>query len=167
VLAPGFRIGWIIASSNAIEKLVLAKQPMDLHTSTWNQYLAIELISSDFLPAHIKRLRTEYRIRRDAMLTALDEFMPSTVRWTRPTGGMFLLVTLPPEIDAANLAAQAIREKVLIVPGADFHVAGGKNTFRLNFSNAQPEAIRSGVEKLAAIIDQVLASASLTAAGSF
>ena len=164
VLAPGFRIGWIIAGSDAIEKLVLAKQPMDLHTSTWNQYLACELLSSGFLPAHIKRLRTEYTIRRDAMLAALNEFMPASVRWTSPRGGMFLLVTLPPEIDAANLAAQAIREKVLVVPGGDFHVAGGKNTFRMNFSNAQPKAIRPGVEKLAAVIDQVPASTRITAA---
>lgn len=163
VLAPGFRVGWIIANSSLIEKLVLAKQPLDLHTSTWNQYLASELASIGFLPAHLEKLRAEYRTRRDAMLTALDEFMPPTVRWTRPAGGMFLFTTLPPQYDAAHLAAQAIREKVLIVPGADFHVTGGKNTFRLNFSNAQPNAIRSGIEKLAGVIHGALASANVTA----
>lgn len=159
VLAPGFRVGWIIADADAIEKLVLAKQPMDLHTSTWNQFLASELIASGFLPAHIEKLRAEYVVRRDAMLGALNESMPPGVRWTSPRGGMFLFVTLPPEIDAGHLAAQAIREKVLVVPGGDFHIAGGKNTFRLNFSNAKPDAIRSGIEKLARVIEEALSPA--------
>jgi 2-aminoadipate transaminase len=159
VLAPGFRVGWIIAGADAIEKLVLAKQPMDLHTSTWNQFLACELVASGFLPAHIEKLRAEYVVRRDTMLGALNEFMPPSVRWTSPRGGMFLFVTLPPEIDAAHLAARAIREKVLVVPGGDFHISGGKNTFRLNFSNAQPQATRAGVEKLARVIEEVISPA--------
>jgi 2-aminoadipate transaminase len=158
VLAPGLRVGWVIAHAAVIEKLVLAKQPMDLHTSTWNQHLAFELVSSGFLPAHVAKLRATYRQRRDTMLAALTEFMPAGARWTSPRGGMFLLVTLPAGFDATALAAHAAREKVLIVPGGDFHVRGGKNTFRLNFSNAQPAAIRSGIAQLAEILKGFLAT---------
>jgi DNA-binding transcriptional MocR family regulator len=125
---------------------------MDLHTSTWNQYLVHELVSTGFLPDHIEKLRAAYRARRDAMLAAMDDFMPSGVRWTHPDGGMFLLATLPPDADATDLASKGVRENVLIVPGADFHVAGGRNTFRLNFSNTQPETIRAGIEKIAQVL---------------
>ena len=152
VLSPGLRIGYIIAASELIEKLVLAKQPMDLHTSTWNQYIVHDLVSNGFLPEHIAKLRAAYRERRDAMLAALTDLMPTSVRWTNPLGGMFLLATLPPEIDAANVAAAAVRQKVLIVPGADFHVTGGKNTFRLNFSNTHPHTIPTGIARLAQAI---------------
>jgi 2-aminoadipate transaminase len=155
VLAPGFRVGWIIADSALIERLVLAKQPMDLHTSTWNQYLALELVSSGFLPTHIKKLGAEYRTRRDAMLSALKEFMPPSIHWTHPKGGMFLFATLPAHISANELATEAIRHQVLIVPGADFHICGGKNTFRLNFSNSPPQLIRSGIERLAQVLENM------------
>jgi 2-aminoadipate transaminase len=152
VLAPGLRVGYIVADSSLIEKLAIAKQPMDLHTSTWNQYLVYELLSSGFLPTHIGRLRAVYAERRDIMIAALTDRMPEGVRWTNPLGGMFLFATLPPEFDAASLAAAAVREKVLIVPGADFHVRGGRNTFRLNFSNTRPELIREGIGRLARAI---------------
>jgi 2-aminoadipate transaminase len=164
VLAPGLRVGYIIAGSALIEKLVLAKQPMDLHTSTWNQYLVHEILSSGFLSDHIASLRSAYTARRDAMLAALTDFMPPSIRWTNPLGGMFLLATLPPEIDAAVVAAAAVGEKVLIVPGADFHLRGGRNTFRLNFSNAQPETIRTGIAKLAQVVASMLASPTNKAA---
>lgn len=151
ILAPGLRIGWIVANPALIERLVLAKQAMDLHTSTLNQWISYELASSGFLDGHIPNLRVEYQIRRDAMLASLEQFMPSNVHWTQPLGGMFLLVTLPKQVDASALARLCVENGVLVVPGKDFHVHGGENTVRLNFSSASKETIRKGVKKLGEI----------------
>jgi 2-aminoadipate transaminase len=154
ILAPGLRIGWIVASPELIERLVLAKQAMDLHTSTTNQWISFELASSRFLDRHIPGLRLAYRNRRDTMLESLYRFMPPNVHWTRPSGGMFLLLTLPKNVDAAALARQCLKKGVLVVPGRDFHVRGGENTLRLNFSAPSEERIREGVEKLGEITGQ-------------
>jgi DNA-binding transcriptional MocR family regulator len=78
--------------------------------------------------------------------------MPAGVSWTEPAGGMFLLMTLPETMDGSTLARAGLKENVLVVPGADFHVVGGENTLRLNFSNADPELIRIGVKRLAGVL---------------
>jgi 2-aminoadipate transaminase len=157
VLMPGLRVGWVIAPKQVIEKLVLAKQAADLHTSTLCQHLAFELISKGFLHEFIPLLRKIYRERRDVMLTALEKYFPNGTSWTRPDGGLFLLVTLPKHMDAAKLLVQALQQKVAFVPGEEFHLEGeGKNTMRLNFSNASPERIRAGIEKLGRIcLDEI------------
>ena len=152
VLAPGLRVGWVIAARPLIEKLVQAKQSADLHTSTFNQYLALRLAMSGLFETHIPRLREEYRCRRNAMLNALTEFMPANVSWSKPAGGMFLLLTLPDALSGSAVAHPALAKNVLVVPGEDFHVEGGKNTLRLNFSNCTAELIRIGIERLGRII---------------
>jgi len=154
VLSPGLRVGWVVAHQKLIEKLVLAKQSTDLHTSTFNQYVAWELATSGLLEHHVPRLRAEYERRRDAMLEALSTFMPAEVSWSRPAGGMFLLLRLPEELKGAEIARAALAAKVVVVPGEDFHIAGGENSLRLNFSNCAPELIRTGVERLANIVAQ-------------
>jgi 2-aminoadipate transaminase len=159
VLAPGFRIGWIIAAAELIDKLVQAKQAADLHTSTFNQYLALELVSAGVVDQQIPLLRDEYRRRRDAMLAELATHMPAGVDWTKPAGGMFLLVTLPEGCSAADLAQLAIQDHVLIVPGEDFHIVGGTNTFRLNFSNADPKKIREGIARLGPLVSEAIEKA--------
>ena len=92
VLAPGLRLGWAAGPEAVIDKIVQAKQATDLHTSTFNQHIAWELIRTGFLSQHLPRLRQEYRRRRDAMLSALEGSMPLGSSWTRPDGGMFLMV---------------------------------------------------------------------------
>ena len=154
VLAPGLRVGWVIAARPLIEKLVQAKQSADLHTSTFNQYVALHLVTSGLLEAHVPRLREEYRRRRDAMLHALSECMPASVSWSKPAGGMFLLMRLPEQLSGSAVAQAALAQNVLVVPGEDFHVAGGQNTLRLNFSNCTPELIRTGIERLGRIISE-------------
>ncbi|HEV2460764.1 MAG TPA: PLP-dependent aminotransferase family protein [Ktedonobacterales bacterium] len=149
ILSPGLRVGWVIAAPEVIAKLTLAKQSADLHTATFNQMLAYELARDGFLERHTDTIVRAYRQRRDAMLAALAREFPAGVTWTHPQGGMFLWVTLPPGIDAADVLRDAIAHKVAFVPGAPFHPGHrGANTFRLNFSNASPADIREGVARL-------------------
>ncbi len=152
-LAPGLRLAWIVAPTDVVSRCVMAKQGMDLHTSTFIQMTAYELLKGDFLKEHVKLIRQVYSYRRDIMLQALDQYFPPEVHWTRPRGGLFLWVTLPREIDAIDLMAKAIEYKVAFVPGSAFNPDGtGNNTFRLNFSNAQPEDIEIGIRRLADVL---------------
>ena len=153
VLAPGLRLGWIVAPAEVIRKLVLAKQGADLHTATFNQIIAYEITREGFMEEHIPLIRKTYRERRDAMLAALEEYFPDNARWTRPQGGMFLWVTLPEGIDAAELLSEALEYRIAFVPGAVFHpCGGGANTIRLNFSNATPECIEEGIRQLGKLL---------------
>jgi 2-aminoadipate transaminase len=153
VLMPGLRVGWVIASRAVIEKLTQAKQAADLHTSTLSQHLALELISRGFLEEFLPVLRRNYGERRDAMLGALAKYFPKSATWTQPEGGMFLLVTLPKHINASKLLLAALEQLVAFVPGEEFHLNGeGKNTLRLNFSNARPERIEGGIKKLGRLL---------------
>jgi 2-aminoadipate transaminase len=155
ILMPGLRVGWTIAPKEVIDKLVQAKQAADLHTSTLCQYIALELISKGFLDEFLPVLRKAYRERRDVMLAALEKHFPEGALWTRPDGGLFLLVTLPIKMDAAELLDKALQQNVAFVPGEEFHLHGeGKSTMRLNFSNASPERIRVGIEKLGRLCRQ-------------
>lgn len=157
VLAPGLRVGWVIAPDEVIDKLVQAKQAADLHTSTFCQHLVSELMHRGLLERHVPRLRQAYQVRRDTMLAALAAHFPVETSWTRPDGGMFLLVTLPEHLDAEAVLRQALAQQVAFVPGADFHVNGqGKNTLRLNFSNAHPEQIEQGIKRLGDVLKEML-----------
>ena len=164
VLAPGLRLGYVIAAAEVIDKLVQAKQSADLHTPTFNQYLVMELLQNGILNVQIPRLIACYRERRDAMLAAMDRHFPAGARWTRPAGGMFLLVTLPAHLDASEVLAHALREQVAFVPGEDFHWHGdGRNTFRLNFSCHPPAIIEAGIARLARVLAQALARPAASA----
>ena len=148
-LAPGFRLGWVVAPVEVIRRLVLAKQGTDLHTNTFGQMVAYEVIRSGFLKRHVRRLRQVYRERRDTMLAAMEVYFPEGVTWTVPDGGLFLWVILPEGMDAQELLADAIEEKVAFVPGSAFYATGGgANTLRLTFANAPPDKIEIGIERL-------------------
>lgn len=156
VLAPGFRVGWAVGPAELIDKLVLSRQGMDLHTSTFTQLVIWELIRTGVLDAQLPILRERYRERRELMLAEMEKQFPSTVRWTRPEGGMFLMVELPEGVSARELGAKALEKNVLFVPGDDFHLEGGHNTFRLNFSNASKEMIREGIRRLGELLKENL-----------
>ncbi len=156
-LAPGLRLGWIVAPAEVISKLVQLKQGTDLHTSTFVQMVAYEVARDNFLDEHIKLIRRVYGERREVMLKALEENFPPEVNWTRPQGGLFLWVGLPEGMDCHQLFEAAIRENVAFVPGDCFyasngHVEEGRRHFRLNFSNAQPDQIREGIRRLGVAI---------------
>jgi len=160
-LAPGLRLGWIVAPPEVISKLTQLKQGADLHTSTFAQMVAYEVARDGFLDEHVKLIRRVYRERRDAMLEALSAEFPPDVTWTRPQGGLFLWVTLPEGMDAQQLFAAAIQENVAFVPGDSFYAPNGdaesaKRHLRLNFSASDPEKIREGIRRLAVAIRRQL-----------
>jgi len=156
-LSPGLRVGWIAAPMPVIDKLVEAKQSTDLHTSTFVQYIINEVVRDGFLDSHIAALRTVYRERRDIMLAAMEKYFPEEVTWTRPAGGLFLMVYMPQYLDAEDLLKEALTYKVAFVPGIDFHVGNtGQNTFRLNFSNASPQMIEEGIKRLGRLLKNVI-----------
>jgi 2-aminoadipate transaminase len=149
-LAPGLRLGWIVAPPEVISKLVQLKQGADLHTSTFVQVVAHEVARDGFLDEHVKKIRHVYRERRDAMLAALQEFFPPEVTWTHPAGGLFLWVTLPADIESKALFEASLQQDVAFVPGDSFYATGdeGRRHMRLNFSNAPPDRIREGIRRL-------------------
>ncbi len=157
ILAPGIRLAWVIAPEQVITKLVQAKQGVDLHTATLNQMVAYQVSQDGFLDRHIKLIRATYQDRRDLMLAALKANAPGEISWFHPEGGLFLWVTLPQGLDAAQLLKQAVTRRVAFVPGAPFHPqGGGENTLRLNFSNAKPDMIKTGIERLGAVIYEAM-----------
>jgi 2-aminoadipate transaminase len=152
-LAPGLRLGWMVAPTSVIEKCVMAKQGMDLHTSSLVQMIAYEVVKDGFLKEHINHIRRIYRERRDVMLAAMSRYFPPEVHWTRPQGGLFLWVTLPEWLDAAEVFNKAVANKVAFVPGTPFFPDdSGHNTMRLNFSNARPEQIEVGIRRLGEVL---------------
>ncbi|MFO7536790.1 MAG: PLP-dependent aminotransferase family protein [Chloroflexota bacterium] len=154
-LAPGLRLGWMVAPRRVIERSVLVKQGMDLHTSTFTQMLAYEVIQNGFLKEHVGEIRRVYKERRDLMLTAMSRTFPAGVYWTKPAGGLFIWVTLPSYIAATPLLEKALERKVAFVPGDSFYPDGTQaNTFRLNFSNALPRQIETGIGRLGELLTE-------------
>jgi 2-aminoadipate transaminase len=152
-LAPGLRIGWVVAPAEVVAKLVLLKQGADLHSSTFAQMVAYEAAQGGFLDRHVKLIRSVYAERRDVMLRALERHAPAGVRWTRPQGGLFLYLTLPPDVSARDVLKDALAAKVACIPGSAFHPqGGGDRTMRLNFSYPRPEVIEEGIARLGAVL---------------
>lgn len=157
-IAPGLRLGWIVAPPEVIAKLVQLKQSTDLHTSTFTQHVAYEVVRDGFLEQHVKFIRSLYRERRDVMLGALQDFFPGEVKWTRPQGGLFLWITLPQSLDSHKILEAAVTQNVAFVPGNSFYAMPGKidHHMRLNFSNARPELIREGMKRLGLAVESQL-----------
>ena len=160
-LAPGLRVGYVVAATPVIRKLVLMKQAADLHSSTINQ-MAIAHVAERIFPEQVAKIRTAYSARRDAMLAALARHMPSGTSWTKPEGGMFVWVRLPEGMDGAELLARSIEtEKVAFVPGRAFHADGSNgNTLRLSFSCATEAMIEEGMQRLGRLIRNSVAEAA-------
>lgn len=148
-ISPGLRVGWVCGAKEPIRKLVLAKQAGDLHSATINQ-MVIHDVAQRCYDRQVAKVCAAYRIKRDAMLAALDRHMPKGTQWTKPDGGMFVWVTLAPGRDAGAMLPDAIRrERVAYVPGRAFHATGGgENTLRLNFSMPSVERIEEGIARL-------------------
>lgn len=157
LLAPGLRLAWVIAPEQVIRKLVITKQGADLHTASFNQYVAYEVGKGGFLDEHVKYIRAVYKERRDVMLEMMEEMFPPEVTWTRPAGGMFLWGIMPEHMDAAEVLKVALQRKVAFVPGEAFHATGGgKNTMRINFSYSNPDTIREGITRLGLTLKELL-----------
>jgi 2-aminoadipate transaminase len=157
ILAPGLRLAWVAAGPEVMRRLVQSKQGTDLQSSTFGQMLAYEVAREGYLDKHIEIIRATYRERRNAMLQAMSDFLPTGVHWNRPQGGMFLWCVLPEGMSSLKLLEMCVPMKVAFVPGDSFYpCGGGENTMRLNFSNATPEMIREGIARLGAAIRSMM-----------
>jgi 2-aminoadipate transaminase len=153
VLAPGLRLGYVVGPRLAIDLLARLKQATDLHTSTLTQRAVLHLLESGFLDRHLPRVRDIYAQQCAAILGALEAAMPSTVRWSRPAGGMFVWVELPDRMDAGRLLVRALERNVAFVPGAAFFASEPRsNTLRLAFATVPPDKLREGVTTLADLV---------------
>ncbi|MEH0470946.1 PLP-dependent aminotransferase family protein [Streptomyces sp. B21-097] len=150
VLAPGMRLGWLRAPEALCRSCVLAKQALDLHSSTVDQAAAAQYLLEHDLDARLALVRAAYRERCETMLTALPQVLPSGSTWSRPEGGMFIWVRLPEGHDTAALLREAVEHGVAYVPGAPFFAgAADPATLRLSFAGYEPKEISRGMERLA------------------
>lgn len=152
-LAPGFRMGWVIASEEIIEKYITAKQATDLCTPAILQMAAATYMKKGLLKKNLSKTIEMYKVKRDLMLECFRKYMPEGVTWTEPEGGLFLFLNLPENMNAEELFHVAIEKKVAFVIGQVFHCDGsGTNTMRMNFSFPTHEQIEEGVKRLAEAI---------------
>lgn len=155
ILAPGFRLAYVVAPEKIAKKMIIAKQSMDLCTPTFTQLIAYYYIKNGYIEKHIPRIIEMYKRKRDIMLDALEKYFPPNCKWTKPRGGMFLWVELPEKISSIEMFKDAIKEKVAYVHGRAFNVNGrGENTMRLNFTNPKDELIEEGIKRLAKVIKE-------------
>lgn len=158
VLAPGLRLGYVVAPEPLFSKLVQAKQAADLHTPSFNQRIVHETVKDGFLDTHIPTIRDLYARQCHYMLDALERHFPAEAQWTRPEGGMFIWVTLPKGVDTTRLLARAIEQNVAFVPGAPFFANDPQaNTLRLSFVTVPAEKIEAGMQKLGALVKAEIA----------
>ncbi len=158
MLAPGLRLGYVVAPKAIYPKLLQAKQAADLHTPSFNQRIVAEVLKDGFLARHVPTIRALYKHQRDAMLAALEREMAGLgVQWNSPAGGMFLWVRLPEGMNAIELLPKAVERNVAFVPGAAFYADhGDPRTLRLSFVTASAAQIDTGIAALAATIRQAL-----------
>jgi 2-aminoadipate transaminase len=153
VLAPGLRVGYLIAPQELHRKLVQAKQAADLHTPSFTQRVVYETIKDGFLDTHIPGIRTLYAQRCQVMLEAMKRHFPSSATWNEPRGGMFIWVQLPAGMNSMKLLDQAIAANVAFVPGAPFFANEPRdNTLRLSFVTVPPERIEQGIRVLGELL---------------
>ena len=154
ILAPGLRLGYLVAPAPLYPKLLQAKQAADLHSPSFNQRIVFEVIRNGMLASHVPRIRALYKAQRDAMLAALSREMSGLdVQWTCPQGGMFIWLQLPPAVNAAALLPQAVKAGMAFVPGSAFYADQPQNnTLRLSFVTADRPAIDQAIQILAHLL---------------
>jgi 2-aminoadipate transaminase len=156
VLAPGLRTGWMIVPEALTSNLSTIKEATDINTTTLNQRAISDYLEAGHLAGHIAMLRHEYRLRRDAMLAALEVHLPHGAAWHKPQAGLFIWVELPDGVDTRDLLRAAIdHEKVAFIPGHAFNASRrnlATNCMRLNFSNSSVEGINDGIARLARVL---------------
>jgi 2-aminoadipate transaminase len=158
VLAPGLRLGYLVAPPALYPKLLQAKQAADLHTSIFNQRLVHEVLRGGMLDAHVPTIRALYRAQRDAMAAALEAHLSGLARWVKPAGGMFFWLELNEGVDTMALLPKAVEAGMAFVPGAAFFAdAPRANTLRLSFVTVPPTKIEEGVALLARVLKKEVA----------
>lgn len=153
IVAPGLRIGWIVAPDHIMQKLIIAKQAADLHTNQLSQCIIFQYLQDNDIDNHIRAIVNAYGQQKKAMVNTINEHFPSSVAHTNPEGGMFLWAVLPKNIQAIDLFERARKEGVVFVPGDPFYInRGHTNALRLNYSCVDKATIDVGIQRLGASI---------------
>ncbi len=156
IITPGMRLGWICTKDKELmQHLVTAKQAADLHSNIFAQYAVYDYLMNHELNEHIGKIKALYKEQSDVMLQAMKDFFPDNVTYTMPKGGMFVWGSLPEGESSLELFDRAMKEKVAFVPGNPFYVNDAKPvpTFRLNYTNSEPEVIREGIRRLGRLME--------------
>jgi 2-aminoadipate transaminase len=162
-IVPGFRIGWALVPQSLKEKLVIASESSILCPSNFSQMAIASYLANQPWREQIASFCALYKVRRDAMLSALDAYFPKAATWTKPAGGFYVWVTLPPEIDTKAMVPKAIAAKVAYVPGTAFYADGfGSWSLRLSYCYPTPERITQGVMVLSKVVEQEMLSRGIT-----
>lgn len=158
IISPGIRLAWTVAAPALIERLDMAKQMADVCCNPLMQGIAYDLCTGGYLDAHIDALREIYHSRCQAMLGALAKYMPEGISWTKPNGGFYIWVTLPPQLDVVKMLPKAIENNVAYVVGSAFFADGsGRNTMRISFCHEKEEVIEEGIQRLSRTVRAMLA----------
>lgn len=156
IVAPGLRIGWIVADEVIIQKMLLLKEAADLHSNNLSQNIIAYFLRNYDLNAHLDNLRKSYGEKCQLMFNALKKALPSSCKISKPEGGMFLWVALPESMNAEELLKETMRRNVIFVPGKYFFTNGkGHNTIRLNFTNSSKQQIEEGVSIMALAMEEI------------
>jgi 2-aminoadipate transaminase len=157
IFVPSFRIGWIAAPEELVDKLLIAKQASDLHTNYFAQRVLFQYLLDNDIDAHITRIRKKYSSQKNAMVRSIKEHFPQEIQFSNPDGGMFLWAILPKGVHAREVFDEAIKRDIAFVPGDPFYVRKtGVNTMRLNFSCVDEETIEKGISKLGLILKKFI-----------
>lgn len=158
IISPGMRMGWAMGPNEMIKKMAIVKQACDLHSNHLMQRIVYQFLVDNPLENHLNSIRLFYKEQAETMQTCMRQFFPSSVRWIKPRGGMFIWVTLPDGLDANVLLQKAVEQCVLFVPGNNFYVGGsqGNNTLRMNFSNPSKDDIHKGIQILGSLINTMV-----------
>ena len=152
-LAPGFRLGWLVADKNVVNKLTVLKQSADLHTDNLAQFAVAKFFADNDVDAHVKEISALYGKRKDLMLEGIKKYFPEGVKYTDPEGGMFLWVEVPGVDDTVELFKECLEHDVAFVPGDPFFADGVQpGAFRLNYSNMKEDQIEVGLKRLGAAL---------------
>lgn len=150
---PGFRIGWIYAHEDVLQKYIMIKQGADLQCSTIDQRIVAHYMEKHSLDDHINKIIEVYKKRRNTMIDSMIRYFPREIKFTHSKGGLFTWVELKENMNSADILREALEEKVAFVPGASFFPNGGKhNYFRLNYSNMPEDKIIIGIERLGNVL---------------
>ncbi len=153
ILAPGMRLGWVVAPIDVMEKLVIAKQASDLHSNYLSQRIADQYLHQQNIDEHIRKICTVYKTQCRLMIEMIRDTFPESVTCTEPEGGMFVWLTLPDGISSTEVFEKTLKEGVAVLPGTPFYTdGGGGNTIRLNFSNSTEQKIVTGMERFSQVL---------------
>ena len=159
ILAPGFRVGWLVGDPALLRKIIIAKQSADVCTNVLGQVISNEYVVGGHMDAQVAKIRSIYGRKMDIMLASMEEHMPDGIDWMTPEGGMFLWATLPEGFSSGALLEKAVEQRVAFVSGRAFYPdpADGQRNLRLNFTYPSDELISEGVRRLGKVFEEALA----------